>query len=77
MNNYINDVDLKMAEYMDSIEDIFQMTEQKLDQHFDAFLDRVRAKFEKEILHKTIKSKFDSISPLKQRTRSPAPQPLN
>lgn len=54
VNEYISNIDGQMTGYIDEVDTLFEQTQQKLWAHFNAFVERVKKRFDKEILESCI-----------------------
>jgi len=63
VNEYIQNIEEKMTIYVDDVDTIFEQTQEKLWAHFNAFVERVKKRFDKEILENCIEDQFQVLSP--------------
>lgn len=58
VNEYIQGIDQQMESYVEDVDKLFEQTQGKLLAHYNAFVDRVKRKFEREISENCIEDKF-------------------
>lgn len=65
VDKYIKRVDKRVTVYDEDVSDAFERMQERLREHFKVFANRVRDKFEKEVIHNGINQEFEKLSPIK------------
>lgn len=65
VNDFIGNINNQIENHIDDIDKLFEKTQSKLWAHFNAFVERVKRKFDWEVAENCIEDKFTSVSPMK------------